>query len=158
MTPSNRDPIQFTRESGERIARVVRAAELEPARGSPLTFDPILFGKGSVIKLGTFTGSWQIGTTTEVTFYNVTTTPNTVAVENLLMSIGDACRTQVAFYSRVGHSGNLQLINVEHHQTAVVVAVTLTTAALTFQRKLAWMPYPAAASSLEIPLSTDTAC
>ena len=76
MTPSNRDAVQFTRESSERIARVVRAAELAPTPGTPLTFDPVLMsGSGrKVFRMGTFTGDWPNGTAKTVTLFGSTAT------------------------------------------------------------------------------------
>jgi hypothetical protein len=63
MTPSARDPVQFTRESAERIANVVRAAELTPTPGRALNFDAILESpRRRVFRMATFTGAWPKGT------------------------------------------------------------------------------------------------
>jgi len=72
MTLSSRDAVQFTRESAERIAGVVRAAELTPTRGRPLTFEAIQdAGRGrKVFRMATFTGSWSINGTKTVTLAN----------------------------------------------------------------------------------------
>jgi hypothetical protein len=74
------DAVQFTRESAERVARVVRAAELTPAAGSPLTFDkrfPERIPKQ--VRAATFTGAWPIGSTKVVTFkHEPTATVNAV--------------------------------------------------------------------------------
>jgi hypothetical protein len=69
---SARDPVQFTRESAERIANVVRAAELTPTRGRPLTFDAIHeAGRGGgAFRMATFTGAWPINTANVVTLAN----------------------------------------------------------------------------------------
>ena len=93
------DAVQFTRESAERIAGVVRAAELTPAAGSPLTFGKRFTDKPpKPIRMGTFTGSWPIGATKTVTFKYVTETPNTAAVTNLVcgLSPSGSCDVSIA--------------------------------------------------------------
>ena len=78
------DPTQFTRESAERIANVVRAAELASPAARPLSFERVDYVKNSkVFRVCTFTGAWAIGDTKTVTFKNQTSTPNTVAAVNL---------------------------------------------------------------------------
>jgi hypothetical protein len=78
------DPTQFTRESAERIANVVRAAELASPAARPLSFERADFFKQSkVFRVCTFTGAWSINDTKTVTFRNQTATPNTVAAVNL---------------------------------------------------------------------------
>jgi hypothetical protein len=68
---SARDPVQFTRESAERIANVVRAAELTPTPGRRLNFDAILESpRRRVFRMGTFTGAWPINTAKVVTLDN----------------------------------------------------------------------------------------
>jgi hypothetical protein len=63
------DAVQFTRESAERIAGVIRAAELTPAAGSPLTFDKRFTDRlPKQVRAATFTGSWPIGSVKTVTF------------------------------------------------------------------------------------------
>jgi hypothetical protein len=104
----------------------------------------------------TFSGSWGINSSKTLTFENVTTTPNTVSATNRLFTIGDACETQVCYIGRIGPDWHL--LNVQHHETAVIVNVTLTTAALEFTRRLMWVPYPGETATLSIPLTTDTAC
>jgi len=71
MTLSSRDAVQFTRESAERIAGVVRAAELTPTRGRPLTFEAIQqSAKPKPFRMATFTGAWSINATKTVTLAN----------------------------------------------------------------------------------------
>jgi len=94
MTPSDRDAVQFTRESAERIANVVRAAELTPTRGRALSFDAIQQGASrKTFRMATFTGAWSINGTKTVTFRNVTSTPNTVSATNLLLDVPNAGAT-----------------------------------------------------------------
>jgi hypothetical protein len=72
------DAVQFTRESAERVARVVRQAELSPAAASPLTFDRRLSDRHpKQVRAATFSGSWPIGSVKTVTFkYAPTATAN----------------------------------------------------------------------------------
>ena len=93
------DAVQFTRESAERVARVVRQAELTPAAASPLTFVNRPGGlSGKVFRVCTFTGAWSIGSTKHVTFKYQTTTPNTVSATNLVcgLSPAGACDASIA--------------------------------------------------------------
>lgn len=62
-------PTQFTRESAERIARVVRAAETAPQVASALTFAKRMFSetKGGGVKKAAFNGSWSMGTSATIT-------------------------------------------------------------------------------------------
>jgi hypothetical protein len=84
------DPIQFTRESAERIASVIRATEVTPRPGKPLTFEPYLQADTNrrVFRMCTFTGAWDIETYKTVTFRNITTMPNTVEAINVFVSLG----------------------------------------------------------------------
>jgi hypothetical protein len=74
------DAVQFTRESAERVARVVRQAELTPAAGSPLTFGKRFYERiPKQVRAATFTGAWAIDSTKTVTFkYAPTATANVV--------------------------------------------------------------------------------
>jgi hypothetical protein len=88
---SPRDPTQFTRESAERIANVVRAAELATPAARPLSFDRVdPPQKSKVFRVCTFTGAWSINATKTVTFRNQTATPNTVAAVNLFAALSSA--------------------------------------------------------------------
>ena len=154
---SARDAVQFTRESADRIANVVRTLELTPAKGAPLNYDAMLQqSQRKVFRVCTFTGAWPINSSKTLTFQNVTTTPNTVSATNQLFTIGDACETQVAYIGKI--KSDWHLLNVQHHETAVIVNVTLTTAALQFTRRLMWVTYPGETSTISIQLATDTAC
>jgi hypothetical protein len=74
------DAVQFTRESAERVARVVRQAELTPAAASPLTFDRRLSDRvPKQVRAATFSGAWPTGSSKVVTFkYAPTATANVV--------------------------------------------------------------------------------
>lgn len=65
------DAVQFTRESAERVARVVRQAELTPAAASPLVFDRRIADRvPKQVRAATFSGSWFTGFSKVVTFAN----------------------------------------------------------------------------------------
>jgi hypothetical protein len=81
------EPTQFTRESAERIANVVRAAELASPAARPLSFDRVDTQKQRLFRVCTFTGAWSINDTKTVTFKNQTATPNTVAAMNLFFPV-----------------------------------------------------------------------
>jgi hypothetical protein len=72
------DAVQFTRESAERIAGVVRQAELTPPAASPLTFDKRFAERHpKQVRAATFSGAWPTGSSKIVTFkYAPTATVN----------------------------------------------------------------------------------
>lgn len=80
MAKAPRDPVQFTYESAERIANVVRAAETSAVPAAPLTFDkqfPARIPKQ--VRAATFSGAWPIGSVKNVTFKHApTATANVV--------------------------------------------------------------------------------
>jgi hypothetical protein len=151
--------VRFTKASADRVAKAVRTVELGSRDSQGLHYDKALGGGGGggkVLRVCTFAGAWNINESKTLTFQNVTTTPNTVSAINQLFTIGDACETQVAYIGKI--QSDWHLLNVQHHETAVIVNVTLTTAALEFTRRLMWVPYPGETATLSIPLTTDTAC
>ena len=84
-----RDAVQFTLESAERIASVVRAAETTPPAASPLTFDRFVEGRApKQVRAAKFSGAWPIGSSKVVTFANMPT--NTANVQNLSWPITEA--------------------------------------------------------------------
>jgi len=116
---------------------------------------------GGAIRLCTFTGQWLINDGKIVKFASDTNA--TANVINLLFSIGDACTAQRAYVSVVKdpeqpEGVKYHLINVEHFETPIVTNISLTTAAIEFTKKLAWVPYPGVTGSQFITISTATAC
>lgn len=74
------DAVQFTRESAERIAGVVRAAELATPAAKPLSFDKRFPERvPKMVRAATFTGAWAIGSVKTVTFKYAPTATQTVA-------------------------------------------------------------------------------
>ena len=83
-----RDAVQFTRESADRIAGVVRTLELTPARGAALNFDAVQTQRQQkVFRVCTFDGAWPKNSAKTVTFKYQTTTPNTVSATNLFLPL-----------------------------------------------------------------------
>ena len=80
--------VTFTRQAAQRIAKVVRAVE-QGDRGQPgVEFDhPIIGSGGKAFRVVTVTGQWATAATATVTYYNVTSTPNTVVATNLYLPI-----------------------------------------------------------------------
>lgn len=85
------EPTQFTRESAERIGRVVRAAELAAPPASPLNFERAdVVQKAKIFRVCTYTGAWAKNTDKTVTFRGVTTTPNTAVATNIFAAISNS--------------------------------------------------------------------
>ena len=82
MARRPQDAVQFTLESAERIADVVRAAELATPQGKPLTFDARFPERTpKQVRAATFSGSWAINSSKVVAFKYAPTA--TVTVTNL---------------------------------------------------------------------------
>jgi hypothetical protein len=127
-----RDPTQFTRESAERIANVVRAAELASPAARPLSFEPLFDPrKPKLFRVATFTGAWAINATKTVTFKYQTATPNTAVATNLFFPVTStaAGNTDCA----IAKDGTAwYLIDVPFETaTAVFVRATSSTAVMT---------------------------
>ena len=82
------DLTQFTIDSAQRIARVVRVVEDATPQARPLSFERIdALQKPKLFRVCTFTGAWAIGDTKTVTLKNQTNTPNTVSAVNLFLPV-----------------------------------------------------------------------
>ena len=125
MARKPRDAVQFTYESAERIAGVVRAAELATPEGKPLTFDAILPSARKQVRAATFTGSWAINASKVVTFKYAPTATQTVT--NLSWPITH--NHTVAENCIVGREGTSWwlVVPVLQAQTAVFVTQTAST-------------------------------
>jgi hypothetical protein len=145
------DAVQFTRESAERVARVVRQAELTPAAASPLTFDRRLSDRHpKQVRAATFSGAWPIGSVKTVTFKYQTTTPNTAAVQNDLINLPSA-GTRNCVIGREGTAWHL--INWQWDIAYAATAATLTTTSLRFDT----LPVAALATSSTQTFSVSVA-
>lgn len=152
MAKKPRDPVQFTYESAERIANVVRAAETLPAVGSPLRFGARVVSLGassSRIRTATFTGAWGIGAVKNVTYKYVNGTAN--AYNDLINLPSAGTRTCV-----VGREGTAwRLMNWQWDVAYAATAATLSSTALRFDT----VPVAAVGTSSVVTFSISaTAC
>ena len=93
------DRISFTRPAVDRIARVVRAVEnARPAGGGLRSRAVVEAGSSKLFRVCTFTGAWPLNTAKTVTFKNVTSTPNTASVTNLVCGLSPtgSCDVSIA--------------------------------------------------------------
>lgn len=120
------DAVQFTRESAERIAGVIRAAELAVPAAAPLTFERRLTDRvPKQVRAATFTGSWSIGASKVVTFRYAPTATQTVT--NLSWPIThNHTAAENCIVGREGTSWWL-VVPVLQAQTAVFVMQTAST-------------------------------
>jgi hypothetical protein len=83
------DRITFTRGAAERISEVVRTVELGNRDGQPLRYEKVPCGAppATVFRVCRFTGAWAINTNKTITFFNQTTTPNTVVARNIFATL-----------------------------------------------------------------------
>jgi hypothetical protein len=125
MARKPKDAVQFTFESAERIADVVRAAELATPAGKPLTFDTIPPAARKQVRAATFTGSWAINASKVVTFKYAPTATQTVT--NLTWPITHSHATpEDCIVGREGTSWWLIVPKLEA-RTAVFVTQTAST-------------------------------
>jgi len=95
---SARDAVQFTRESAERIANVVRAAELTPTPGRGLKFEAIQQSASrKTFRMATFTGAWPKGTAKAVSAGGAS-----INATNLFAAIGTAAGARNCAIARDG--------------------------------------------------------
>lgn len=116
-------PVQFTLESAERIANVVRSAEVTPATAAPLSFAkrfPERIPKQ--VRAATFSGSWPIGSVKSVTFTSLPTA--TANVTNLSWPITSSGYSNEPCI--VGKDGTAWYLVVPRLETATSVFVTAT--------------------------------
>jgi hypothetical protein len=121
------DAVQFTRESAERIAGVIRSAELAVPAAAPLTFErrfPERVPKQ--VRAATFSGSWAIGASKVVQFSYAPTA--TQAVTNLSWPITHNHTS--AENCIVGREGTSWWLVVPVLSTATAVFATQTATAV----------------------------
>jgi len=99
------DAVQFTYESAQRIANVVRAAETSPPSASPLTFQSVQSSPRQ-FKIVSFTGVWSKG---QVKSFTVGVTPATsqFSANNLFQTVGTA-NTQVSTFAALARVPSVQ--------------------------------------------------
>ena len=123
--------VSFSRPAAQRIAKAVRAVEGGNRNQPGLTFDhPMPGGSGTKpFRVCTFTGAWSISSSKTVTFKYQTTTPNTAAVQNDLISLPSA-GTRNCVIGREGTAWHL--INWQWDIVNAATAAALTTTSLRF--------------------------
>ncbi|NBT05458.1 MAG: hypothetical protein EBS54_01435 [Betaproteobacteria bacterium] len=130
--PARTERVTFTKPAAERIAKVVRAVEGGDRNAGPLTFgNRGVAGNPRVFRVCTFTGSWAINATKEVTFRNQTATPNTVAAVNLFFPVASTATSSTD--CAIAKDGTAWfLIDVPFETaTAVFVRATSSTSVMT---------------------------
>jgi len=123
MARRPQDAVQFTFESAERIADVVRAAELATPQGKPLTFEARFPDRmPKQVRAATFSGSWVINSNKVVQFSNAPTA--TANVTNLTWPINFAQPPNTPCV--VGKEGNeWYLVCPKVYATTVTVVETI---------------------------------
>ena len=97
--PASVERVSFTRPAAERIGKAVRQVEAGDRDLGPLEWGPRGGGgAGKVFRVCTFTGAWSINSAKVVTFRNVTSTPNTASVTNLVSGLSPtgSCDVSIA--------------------------------------------------------------
>ena len=97
--PASVDRVSFTRPAAERIGKAVRQVEAGSRDLGPMEWGPRGgAGTSKVFRVCTFTGAWSINSAKTVTFRNVTSTPNTASVMNLVCGLSPAgsCDVSIA--------------------------------------------------------------
>lgn len=97
--PASVDRVSFTRPAAERIGKAVRQVEAGDRDLGPIEWGPRGGAASSkVFRVCTFTGAWAINSSKTVTFRNVTSTPNTVSVMNIVCGLSPAgsCDASIA--------------------------------------------------------------
>jgi hypothetical protein len=169
------EPTQFTRESAERIANVVRAAELATPAARPLSFAPLQDFRGTkVVKVATFTGGWAIGETKQVTLkFN---TSVTAMAANLFYPLGTSASARDCLVAKSDGTWFLASVplatataifvtstatgtyvkSITTASRSVVTGITPTTASLTFVTSVA-ASLNTASCSISVTSNTSTA-
>lgn len=121
MTPERRTPVQFTRESAGRIARVIRDSELAPKVARPLTFESVApQPSGNRVRIGTFSGAWDLGAFKVVTLLGTTAT---ASVLNACNSVADAGCNRVVLFSSV--NGTQCAVELQYRPTCATCHISI---------------------------------
>lgn len=131
--------VTFTKPAAERIAKVVRTVEGGDRDTGPLTFGVRGVGgvAGKAFRICTYTGSWSLNSSKAVTFYNVTTTPNTLSVQNVMFPLPSlSTNTNSPTVCAIARDGTAwYLLNVIHSDYTALTGVSLTSSNLQFARR-----------------------
>jgi hypothetical protein len=120
------DAVQFTYESAERIADVVRAAETTPPSASPLTFGKRFPERvPKQVRVATFSGAWAIDSSKTVTFKHAPTA--TVNAVNLSWPITlTAYSNETCIVGREGTSWWLVVPKLEARTASFITSVSVS--------------------------------
>ena len=139
--------VSFSRPAAQRIAKAVRVIEAGDRSQPGLTFDHPMPGGGTLLRTATFTGSWSIGGTKNVTYKYITGTANAV---NDLMNLPSAGTRNCV----IGREGTAwRLINWQWDIANAATAATLTTTSLRFDT----LPVGAVSTSSTVTFSVSVA-
>ena len=129
--------VTFSRQAAQRIAKAVRTVEGGNRNQPGIRFDHPMPSSGVTFQVATFTGAWSLNTSKTVEFYNITSTPNTASVTNLLLEVPALSTSTnsptVCFIAKA--RGTWQLLNVQHAEHEALTSVTLQPTRLEFGRK-----------------------
>ena len=122
--------VDFTRGAAERIARAVRIVEQGDRDGAALTFKRVGDSMPAGLKLATFTGNWAINAYKVVTFYGVTSTPNTASVLNLCtpavgFSTAALSETRYVIFGKVRYTTDPVVVELQAAPTNTSCVLTL---------------------------------
>lgn len=148
--------VQFSRSSAQRIAKVVRTVEAGTRIQGGLVFDhPMPGGNGVAFRSASFTGAWDISSTTPkvVTFKYVSGGTATANAYNDLMSLPDA-GTRACIVGKEGTAW--RLINWQWNVAYAATAATLTTTSLKFTTLPVGAVATASTSTFSISVITCT--
>lgn len=141
---SQSQPITFTSRAADRIAKVVRKVEQGERDQLPAAQQGGILPQ-RVFRVAAYTATWATGSWQTVTFYNQTSTPNTVAAYNLYANVGlntgvtavecSIARNGTAWYllnvnltKQQGYAGNaIQLLGHSTASTQVMTWYSVTT-------------------------------
>ena len=118
--------VRFSRQSAQRIAKVVRTVEAGDRAHNGIVFDHPIPSQGAAIRSATFTGSWSIGSVMNITFKYRSGTANAY---NDLMDLPTAGTRNCI----VGKEGTAwRLINWQWYIANAATQAELTTTTLKF--------------------------
>jgi hypothetical protein len=121
---SKTERVTFTRPAADRIAKAVRKVEAGSRDGAPLVFDRVVT-QSSPLRLGTFTGTWDINTYKTVT---LTGSTQTASVYNWCTPVkgGDTANTSVKRYVIFGRvMGTTSAVEIQLQNTAATCAMSV---------------------------------
>jgi len=118
--------VKFSRNSAQRIAKVVRTVEAGDRNQPGLRFDHPMPGgaSGKFFRVCTYTGSWSVGSSKTVTFKYQTSTPNTAVATNLFFPVTGTASADCA----IAKDGTAWFLIDVPFYTATGVFVTAVTA------------------------------